>query len=155
MVPPTPQPGRPRPIDPHRIRDNHDPPARLAAQPTCHSIVRQTRWYNKRMQVDREPAAADPAHVAPVVVWLSHESCTMNGEVLAVGAGRVAQVALIETLGARAGRIAQPEDFGASLAEIADTKGMSVVRSIADEIRLFGAPIAPELDVSAAYELRT
>lgn len=86
MVPPTPQPGRPPPIDPIEYET---------------TMTRQTDWLP------------------------------------------------------RAGRIAQPEDFGANLAERADTKGMSVVRSIADEIRLFGASIAPELDVSAAYELRT
>ena len=36
----------------------------------------------------------DPALVAPLVVWLSHETCTLNGEVLSVGAGWQAAVSL-------------------------------------------------------------
>ena len=36
----------------------------------------------------------DPSLVAPLVVWLSHESCTLNGEVLSVGAGWQAAVTL-------------------------------------------------------------
>lgn len=36
----------------------------------------------------------DPALVAPLVVWLSHESCPWNGEVLSVGAGWQAAVTL-------------------------------------------------------------
>ena len=78
MVPPTPQPGRPRPIDPHRIRDNHDPPARLAA---CHSIVPTDGIGCKLTGSPLLPTRSR----RPVVVRLSHES-SMNGEVLAVGA---------------------------------------------------------------------
>jgi hypothetical protein len=33
----------------------------------------------------------DPALVSPGVVWLAHEECTLNGEVLSVAAGRVAR----------------------------------------------------------------
>lgn len=36
----------------------------------------------------------DPVLVAPLVVWLSHESCPWNGEVLSVGAGWQAAVTL-------------------------------------------------------------
>lgn len=36
----------------------------------------------------------DPALVAPLVVWLGHESCSLNGEVLSVGAGWQAAVSL-------------------------------------------------------------
>lgn len=33
----------------------------------------------------------DPTLVAPVVAWLSHEQCTLNGQVLSVAGGRVAR----------------------------------------------------------------
>lgn len=40
-----------------------------------------------------------PAYVAPVVVWLAHESCTATGEILSVGAGHVARMFIGETAG--------------------------------------------------------
>jgi len=33
-----------------------------------------------------------PAHVSPVVLYLCHESCSLNGELLSVAAGRVARI---------------------------------------------------------------
>ena len=41
----------------------------------------------------------DAALVAPVVAWLAHETCTLTGEILATGAGRVACVVIAETAG--------------------------------------------------------
>ena len=40
-----------------------------------------------------------PELVSPVVVALAHPSCTVNGEMLVVGGGRVARTVLAETLG--------------------------------------------------------
>jgi len=40
---------------------------------------------------DAWAARLDPARVSPAVVWLAHESCEVNGEVLSVVAGRVAR----------------------------------------------------------------
>lgn len=40
-----------------------------------------------------------PELTSPVVAYLAHESCPLNGEVLVVGAGQVMQMAVIETKG--------------------------------------------------------
>ncbi len=52
----------------------------------------------------------DPALVAPLVVYLSHESCPLTGEVLSVGAGWQAGVSLRMVDGYR-NRNATPEDI--------------------------------------------
>jgi NAD(P)-dependent dehydrogenase (short-subunit alcohol dehydrogenase family) len=41
----------------------------------------------------------EPELVAPTVGWLAHESCTVNGEIFAAIAGRVARVVVAETKG--------------------------------------------------------
>lgn len=41
----------------------------------------------------------DPASVAPVVAWLCHESCAVNGEMLVSAAGRVARAWVAESPG--------------------------------------------------------
>lgn len=37
--------------------------------------------------------------VAPAVAWLSHESCTINSEIIDAVAGRIARVVVAETKG--------------------------------------------------------
>lgn len=54
----------------------------------------------------------DPALVAPLVVWLGHESCGLNGEVLSVGAGWQAAVSLRMAKG-YANRDLTPESIAA------------------------------------------
>jgi NAD(P)-dependent dehydrogenase (short-subunit alcohol dehydrogenase family) len=60
-----------------------------------------------------------PDLVAPVVGWLSHETCSVTGEIFAAIAGRVARVAVVESAG-----VYQPawtvEDVGARIDEIRD-----------------------------------
>ena len=41
----------------------------------------------------------DPALVSPVVAWLSHPDCDVNGETFVVGGGRVARVIIAEACG--------------------------------------------------------
>ena len=41
----------------------------------------------------------DPALVAPVVAWLVHPQCTLNGQVLSAAGGRVARFAMALTNG--------------------------------------------------------
>lgn len=59
----------------------------------------------------------DPSLVAPLVVWLSHGSCPLNGEVLSVGAGWQAAVSLRMARGF-ARRDLTPEDLAAHADEI-------------------------------------
>lgn len=37
-----------------------------------------------------------PERVAPVVGWLAHESCTVNGQIFSAGSGRIRRVAIVE-----------------------------------------------------------
>jgi NAD(P)-dependent dehydrogenase (short-subunit alcohol dehydrogenase family) len=47
----------------------------------------------------------DPELVSSVVAWLAHPSCTLNGEVISAGGGRVARVAIEVGAGAFAERL--------------------------------------------------
>ncbi len=61
----------------------------------------------------------EPEHVAPVVGWLAHESCSVTGEVFIALAGRVARAVTVESRGAaRQGWTI--EEVGAHLDEIRD-----------------------------------
>ncbi|QEN14085.1 SDR family NAD(P)-dependent oxidoreductase [Mycolicibacterium sp. ELW1] len=61
----------------------------------------------------------EPQLVAPAVGWLAHESCSVTGEILTAIAGRVARVAIVESVG-----VYQPawtvDDVGARIEEIRD-----------------------------------
>lgn len=61
----------------------------------------------------------DPELVAPTVGWLSHESCSVTGEMLIAIAGRVARAAIVESPG-----VYQPswtiEEVAAAAAQIRD-----------------------------------
>lgn len=59
----------------------------------------------------------DPALVAPLVVWLGHDSCSLNGEVLSVGAGWQAAVSLRMAKG-YASRDLTPEAIAAHQEEL-------------------------------------
>jgi NAD(P)-dependent dehydrogenase (short-subunit alcohol dehydrogenase family) len=48
---------------------------------------------------DAWSARLDPAAVSPVVAWLGHEACTLNGEVLSAAGGRVARFFIALTPG--------------------------------------------------------
>jgi NAD(P)-dependent dehydrogenase (short-subunit alcohol dehydrogenase family) len=59
----------------------------------------------------------DPALVAPLVVWLSHDTCSANGEVFGVGAGWQAAVTLRMARGYSA-RDLTPESIAANQVEM-------------------------------------
>jgi NAD(P)-dependent dehydrogenase (short-subunit alcohol dehydrogenase family) len=73
--------------------------------------------------------ASMPAHLcSPAAVYLGHESCPLNGEVLQVGMGGVARLAVVHTQG-----IAKPalaaEDIAENIAAILDVAGARVTDS--------------------------
>ena len=59
----------------------------------------------------------DPAQVAPVVVWLSHPSCELNGETICVGGGWYAGVETRLAAGVR-DRAMRPADFSERTEEL-------------------------------------
>jgi NAD(P)-dependent dehydrogenase (short-subunit alcohol dehydrogenase family) len=72
-----------------------------------------------------------PELVAPVVGWLSHESCTVTGEMLVALAGRVAKAVVSETPG-----VYRPSwsmaDVGEHIAAISDTSAPVVFPVVPD-----------------------
>lgn len=76
-----------------------------------------------------------PELVSPAVLFLTHESCTTNGEVLTVGGGRVARLVIGETDGIFEADLS-PEDIVRRWEEIASA-GFSEPRSVEEGFELF------------------
>jgi NAD(P)-dependent dehydrogenase (short-subunit alcohol dehydrogenase family) len=76
-----------------------------------------------------------PHQVSPVVAYLAHESCPLNGEVLSASGGRVARAFVAVTRGAWHEALT-PEFVAAHLDEIIAEDGYVVADDAGDEIRL-------------------
>lgn len=66
-----------------------------------------------------------PEGVSPAVVYLAHESCPLNGEVLICGGGRALRLAAFETKGITREKMT-PEDIAENLDEVMDTTDVQV-----------------------------
>jgi enoyl-[acyl-carrier-protein] reductase (NADH) len=78
-------------------------------------------------------ASMPPDLCSPAAVFLAHESCPLSGEVLQVGMGGVARLAVVHT----AGITRQPlsaEDIAADIDAVLDTTGARVTDSAAMEM---------------------
>jgi NAD(P)-dependent dehydrogenase (short-subunit alcohol dehydrogenase family) len=73
-----------------------------------------------------------PDLVSPAAVFLAHEACELNGEVLVAGGGQVFRLAVVTTEGITRSSLT-PEDVAANLPTIMDTTGASV---LAAEVRM-------------------
>lgn len=81
----------------------------------------------------------DPTLVTPLVTWLASEDCTASGEIFSVGAGRVARIAIMESLGYHDAAL-DPELLRDHWDEIMSDTGLTEPRTVADEFELiFGA----------------
>jgi len=87
-----------------------------------------------------------PEQVAPFVVYLAHESTTINGETFSVGAGRAARVFLAECPGVVGDT---PEGFAARASELLSIEGWEIPSDMMDEVRYSCDHLGP--DVDAAY----
>jgi short-subunit dehydrogenase len=85
-------------------------------------------------QFGERVASLDPALASPVVAWLSHEDCTLNGQILSAVAGRVVRVFVGVTPGYTATDL-QPEDVRDHLDEILDTAGFGIPQGGPDALR--------------------
>lgn len=74
-----------------------------------------------------------PEHVAAVVAYLAHDSCSINGDVLSAVGGRVARYFVGLTPGVRLAENT-PENVAAAIDEIRDRSGYVEPRTLADEI---------------------
>lgn len=70
--------------------------------------------------------AFSPDQVAPVVGYLAHESCELNGEWLNVGGGEVCRVTIERSVGVN-GLTAEPEQVAAALPVILNMEGSSII----------------------------
>lgn len=75
------------------------------------------------------------ATVSPVVLYLAHESCTLNGELLSVAAGRVARICTMTAPGLYSERLTS-EEVAAKLDAIMDPTGYIVPAKSMDQYQL-------------------
>jgi NAD(P)-dependent dehydrogenase (short-subunit alcohol dehydrogenase family) len=78
--------------------------------------------------------------VAPVVAFLCHASCTLAGEILTAGAGRVARVFLAETDGFTSPALSV-EDVAAYCARMSEDSPFSIPRGVPDASALIAKAI--------------
>jgi NAD(P)-dependent dehydrogenase (short-subunit alcohol dehydrogenase family) len=69
--------------------------------------------------VEQGKATMPPELVAPAAAFLAHESCLLNGEVLQVGSGQVARLAVVHSRGISKERLTA-EDIAVNLAAVMD-----------------------------------
>jgi NAD(P)-dependent dehydrogenase (short-subunit alcohol dehydrogenase family) len=78
-----------------------------------------------------DDSAIAPELVAPMAAFLAHESCPVNGEIYAAGAGRFARVFIGSTPGyVHPGARPSMEDIASNWAAINDESGYSVPRNL-------------------------
>ena len=82
----------------------------------------------------------NPALVAPVVAFLSHQECPVSGEIYTVGAGHVARFFIGRTTGFYSPELSI-EDVRNHLDEIRDEGGYTVPGGPADEMSALFATI--------------
>lgn len=86
-----------------------------------------------------------PELVAPMAAYLAHESCPVNGEMYAAGAGRFARIFLATTQGyVQSGGNVTIEDIAAHWTEINDETGYSVPKDLPDWSAGFLAHLPPQ-----------
>jgi len=86
-----------------------------------------------RMAGDGDVPDMAPELVAPMAAYLAHESCPVNGEIYAAGAGRFARIFLATTTGyVHPGTDVTIEDVAAHWTDINDEAGYSVPRDLPD-----------------------
>ncbi|MGY9074193.1 MAG: SDR family NAD(P)-dependent oxidoreductase [Acidimicrobiales bacterium] len=88
-------------------------------------------------------AQMGPHQVAPAVVFLAHESCTLNGETLSAAGGRVGRAFFAVTRGIYDDALT-PEVVAARLAEIVDETDYLVPVDVGDEMNLLMPNLTPK-----------
>jgi len=86
-----------------------------------------------------------PEHVAPMVAYLAHEDCPVNGETYVAGAGRFSRLFVATTEGyVHAGPEPTPEDIVQQWATINDETGYAVPADLTAWVFAFLAHLGPE-----------
>jgi NAD(P)-dependent dehydrogenase (short-subunit alcohol dehydrogenase family) len=83
----------------------------------------------------------DPAHLAPVVAYLAHRACPLNGQILTAGGGHVGAVLLSVTRGITDRRMTA-ETLRDRIDEVLDPEGAFAPRHLGDELKALLAVLA-------------
>lgn len=87
---------------------------------------------------DDTAARMDPSLVAPMAAYLAHDSCPVNGEIYAAGAGRFARILLAQTPGyIHATKDPSIEDIAEQWDTINDERGFVVPRDLMSWSEMF------------------
>ncbi|MFZ9481385.1 MAG: SDR family oxidoreductase [Ilumatobacteraceae bacterium] len=78
----------------------------------------------------------DPALVSPLVAYLAHEDCPVNGQTFSVGGGRIAHVFIGETKGYHSASLSM-ENVRDNWGTIMDRDGYAVPANLPEETALF------------------
>lgn len=76
----------------------------------------------------------DAGNVTPAVLYLLSEECSLNGETIAVGGGRMARIFTATAPGYRPGKL-EAEEIPDHLDQIMSTEGFEILRSSAEQYR--------------------
>jgi NAD(P)-dependent dehydrogenase (short-subunit alcohol dehydrogenase family) len=102
---------------------------------TVNAVAPMARTRMTEQLLGRLADRLDPALVSPVVAFLAHEECTVTGEVLSCGGGRVARVFVGVTPGWFDPAL-RPESVRDRWDQIHDETGSTVPRSVTEELAL-------------------
>ena len=101
---------------PHGIRANAIAPRAFTRLSASHSDKVATTMSMTKELMDQVNASMPPNLCAPAAAYLAHESCSLTGEVLQIGMGSVARLAMVYSNG-----LAKPMITAEDIAENLDT----------------------------------
>lgn len=109
----------------HGIRVNAVAPRAYTRMSASHSDSVAAQLSIPKEMMDTINASMPPELCAPAAVFLAHEDCPLNGEVLQVGMGGVARIAVVRTAGIAKTPLTA-EDIAENLEEIMNISGAEV-----------------------------
>lgn len=114
----------------HGIRVNAIAPRAYTRMSASHSHALSELLSMPDEVMDQINASMPPEMCSPAAAFLAHESCPLNGEVLQIGMGRVARIAVVYTRGLAKSPLTA-EDIAQNIDAIMDTSDMRVTNTTA------------------------
>lgn len=116
----------------HGIRVNAIAPRAYTRMSASHSDALAEVLAMPKQVMDEINASMPPELCSPAAAFLAHESCPLNGEVLQVGMGGVARIAVVHTQGISNSPLTA-EDIAENLDAIMDARDARVTDTVAIE----------------------
>jgi NAD(P)-dependent dehydrogenase (short-subunit alcohol dehydrogenase family) len=114
----------------HGIRVNAIAPRAYTRMSASHSQALSSLLSMPEEVMEQINASMPPEMCAPAAAFLAHESCPLNGEVLQIGMGSVARIAVVYTHGLAKTPLTA-EDIAQNLEAIMDTSDVQVTNTTA------------------------